>query len=230
MDIYLKDISISADEILDAEWVYGPNGKKYLKARMSVKNDNRHILLTYYFYPKKPYGSYMCLSISYDSAQKFFQVMQRYKKWGYREMLPYIANSWPKLVRALKNGWEKRSYDICSLNKVHDFENPSRPFAWAFCKSLSLMPTPETFENDPEGPDGEELFTALQNLIEEVTAIDKELESDLKWEDKAKIELIRARNGLVAGLLLGGFRAFMGDFPDIVDSLVTSSSEEVITF
>ncbi len=231
MDNYCEDLSLWADDILDAEWVYGSNGKKYIKARISFKNDRRHVLLTCYFYPKRPYGSYLCMCMSDDICQKIFQNMQRYKKWGYKEMFPYIENSWPRFTRAIKNGWEKRSYDVCSLNKIHDFENPSRPFAWAFCKSLSWMPTLETFEDDPEDESkGEEMMNAIESMIEELSIIDNELQSDLKFKDRAMIELIRARNGLIGGLFLGAIHTVAHDLPDVTSALLENNPEEILSF
>ncbi len=230
MDNYYEHLSLSADELFDAEWVYGSGGKKYLKAKISFNDDQKHVLTTSYYYPKKPYGSLMCMCMSNDSCQKFFQTMQRYKKGGYKEMLPYIEHSWPRLVRSIKNGWEKHSFDVCSLNKVHDFENPSRPFVWVFCKSLSWMPTPESFEDEPDESKAEELMNSLLILTEEITKIDKEIDSGLKTEDKIKIELVRARNGLLAGIALGAFRSFISDIPDITSALLENNPEEVISF
>lgn len=231
MDNYCEDLSLGTDEILDAEWIYGSSGKKYIKFRASMKNDQRHVLITCYFYPRKPYGSYLCLCMSDDVCQKMFQGMQRYKKWGYKEMFPYFENSWPRFTRAIKNGWEKRSYDVCSLNKVHDFENPSRPYAWAFCKSLDWMPTLESLEDGPDDEsDAEELSNALMSMVEELSTIDSEVQSGIKFKDRAMIELIRARNGLMAGIFLGGIRAIASDLPDFTSALIESNPEEIISF
>lgn len=231
MDNYFENLDLRADDIDSAKWIYGPNGKKYIKYNISFKNASRHVLTTCYFYPKKPYGSYLCMCMSEDICQKIFQSIQRYKNRGYKEMFPYLQNSWPRLTRAVKNGWDKRPYDVCSLNKIHDFENSSRPFAWAFCKSLSFMPTLEFFEDGPlNDSDGEEIMNAMESMLEELGVIYKELQTDLSFKDKAMIELIRARNGLVAGVFLGALRSVIRDLPDVTSALLENDPSEIITF
>ena len=163
-------------------------------------------------------------------VKKYFRICNAIKNGDTKKCF-HIENSWPRFTRAIKNGWEKRSYDVCSLNKIHDFENPSRPFAWAFCKSLSWMPTLETFEDDPEDESkGEEMMNAIESMIEELSIIDNELQSDLKFKDRAMIELIRARNGLIGGLFLGAIHTVAHDLPDVTSALLENNPEEILSF